>query len=799
MTNAVEETVSAFRALVESKTFMIANERRRVFLRPLDYFQNKDESFSTVASINCVGPDLNAAVTLLLTAAGWKPSNPNNPNTTQAVIETYVHRVLVENSVGLRLANQYDNDGKCAFDYALESFKHIRVVGSRGAGKTAFLNYWLTVNTKSLELNGTTWFRIDAAKIYQIHSSINTFDPVELFGIYYSVHSLYVIGLYGGAMSSNLRDLINDGIKLSSSPLLENTRQQARMHQAYGKTFEAFYRSLEAFCTKRRATIRQQEDKSAYIIFEYVKELVINKKMQTQADNAIRAVQEALAEFEVKCILIIDGIDNIAWTKEDSFYTNTTKNFSRIIDRIKSRMPYNTVVVFCARPETISEIELGPTGSNPAGIPGFSQRYENLLQSPAELRIGAPDLLKIVNKKLEVARFGKSVERQRSLLFSKHVDAENAIQELIELSSNLYSQDGFRVRRHIARAIHVQREAKDLTSVQSNLELNIDEKDFLAWAFDGDLRTFLTNFIKINLTRQRFKRAKTSRFDETDRIVEYMFLNGEAYMDTHSALRNGKRRDSVPLGSLFPNPFWFDIKSIRMPNSRWHGLAGLRTLQLLGKCRVMAGQELLQLIHSLFGYEISVLRELLETFVAYSLIDVMPLSEDSERHLSRMTLDPAVSAYQNPLFVTEKGKVFINYLLTRPDILYFYALDTPMIDFLVKDATLVRACRDPRTLAANGDFYASAIPALVIFKSHISEAQSLDLKLLSRRRDGITSELLLAAGLTKSSLEQAIRLPRGLEESMISFVREGASRTDVNGSYTLMAESIQELVSSFIV
>jgi hypothetical protein len=193
-------------------------------------------------------------------------------------------------------------------------------------------------------------------------------------------------------------------------------------------------------------------------------------------------------------------------------------------------------------------------------------------------------------------------------------------------------------------------------------------------------------------------------------------------MDTENLRGEGLRKDIVDRGSVFPNIFWYDLHSAGLTTGKWHGLCGLRLLQTLRCYGELLAGDVGALLHLAFGYSKFVVTECIEAFVAFGLL-ALKMDErpnNTELRLEQASTDQHLKLYRVWIRLTPKALLYLDFIWTRFDILYFLALDTPLDQTMVDDDRLVRIHRDvedPRKVFS--DYQEAAIPTVTVLMRHI--------------------------------------------------------------------------------
>lgn len=704
----------------------------------------------------------------------WQPANPNKDIQRQKLLDTYVGLTNGVDGSNHVVANFIEADGNFAIERAIRQSKYIVLTGLRGSGKTAFLNYWLSSRTKALELEGLTWFRIDASKVRDMAPLKPGISVEQLYLEYFRLHTLYVVLLYGGALSSLDDSQSAVGVD-TYSDLFRDICATAKSAdpKAHLLVVETFRRALA------EAVEQSVADLSTHVV-----KIVFRAQTRSMRNSAARlfsSVCQSFAARRVSTIVVIDGIDNIAWTKRNRFYRDTCRNLGRILSALRVDLGEHMQVVLAARPETVTELRFQSKGvildfNHTNGEPPF-----------AEWKIVAPNVAEIVARKVAAATASPSFDRERSKCL---VDLGEHSSSLLHTLGDL-AEESTRYPRDIAESIRSSSELgrrsvrTGPTTGSPSLD-DISEHTVVRLLFNDDIRAYVDNLTKVYFTRHRMvglrslgKRARQLR------LLQYIFLNGRPFFDSrdhHTAVVGANdgiksRANYQDRGAVFPNIFWWPLEETVAFPTRWHGLAGYRVLQIarhIGTSFVLG--DLLHVVARLFGYHRSVLTEIAETFVATGLIDVS-LESARQSYFERSGgSDMKFESYKSLGSLSRKGRLFMDYVWMRPDILYFYALDTPLhIELLTEDTRLVRPCREFASLNFIEDFFRAAIPTVATFLLHIKHFAATE---HSRVQSVLERDQSLSDYLGDSTaLLRNLELPNQVIDGFFrGFVKAGISR-----------------------
>jgi len=716
-----------------------------------------------------ITPDEARVLKFIQHTSRWVPANPSNDKTVDKITGTYVgvsHVKEIHGGLGStpNIANLV-TDGGFAFDGSIDAAKYILLSGVRGVGKTAFMNYWLTQNTRSLETMNTTWFRIDATKVYKIWQQYKNVDVKDLFERYYLVHAIYVLLRYSGEIhnrsgsdfsaittSSFFRQVVDNLIEKNSS--------------AVEKCVELYIKS------KQQAPVKADEsvDIVSRIVTQWTKE---TKGLFEQVKAAIAK------EFETQGIVtisIIDGIDNIAWTKRNTFYQKTCDQFPIITEKIMRAFGPQSRMILAARPETIHEVR--HVTSDDTSPSGFNWQYNH--DQLQEWRIIPPPAKEVLMKKLSAASDGNmfSEERLEAATDEKEKSFLETILIEIKRDTQIYPEA---IENNTRDALKYALKGRVDPRLQT-IERSLSQDNLLKFVFDNDLRAYLDNVVKVFFIRRSLlSRHGVPLAEFQRRIMQFVLLNGRPFFNSREqyiALEGKKSRANYrDRGMVFPNLFWWPIETTSGSLDNWHGLAALRLLQLAKSKGSFTCGDLIYCTHIVFGYDVEVLIEIMESLVAFGLVDIHTETSATDFSFKKLA-NHKLHHYNNRGYVTEKGNVYPALVFARPDLLYFYALDTPQkYDLVVEDTRMIRSFFEFTTGTVEDQFFAAAIPTVATFLLHVFHFSGVDNSKVRSRKAKANSEHRRCIDYFggQQAVLDAIALPLNLKGAFLDWASRGMS------------------------
>ena len=131
------------------------------------------------------------------------------------------------------------------------------------------------------------------------------------------------------------------------------------------------------------------------------------------------------------------------------------------------------------------------------------------------------------------------------------------------------------------------------------------------------------------------------------------------------------------------------------------------------------------IVHRLFGYPIEIIKECLEAFVAFGLIEIRnyianqePLDDECSFH----------KEYSYAIKITSKGEFFSTFPFIYTDWLFFLSLDSPVHGFYSNSSNYFRAHRDIESTDFLHSFYDAYVITVPNFFKHIVNYSNLKIR-----------------------------------------------------------------------
>jgi hypothetical protein len=642
---------------------------------------------------------------------------------------------------------------------ALAQNEGVAFVGRRGSGKTTILNKWLNERTptffESEKGINYIWFRIDASKIYNANKRIGVKQ-------YYTAHSVFVFLLYSGCVK------------------IEEEEPSAFFKDVLDAIPSANRQTIDQFCVRLQPIISRVKknislgDKSVAV----VEAITSSSFFLSQAEIIYGLLVSALEKRGTGTVAIIDGIDNISYSKTNLKYQkmcSEMKDFFR--DYFLGSPNLRKKLLVASRPETIPELEIRAVGTNHKAAGDFNE----VLYRTVHVPVVTP--MRVLQKKIDaIKRPEFETERRIYLDAMRSLHPNESDLDLINSRTKQYVGTNF--ERLVCDEMNEILSGFSFSS-RSFYVSQLDQEHFLGDFFDGDVRAYLAAFRRIAHGKRYYVAMHIDNVDSIHLIPEIFVLSGRVYKTSAFDFSQGRERYFRPHNAdLFPNVFWYEAMGRSEQLHQWHGLCGLRLLQL-ARARDKRVYELAKLLHSLFDYPYDVIEEVLQTFIAYGLINV---EHDDEKYLHAdasselFALDNPMITHRAIISTTKKGRICATLSLTYFKWLYFLALDTPLLKYFLPETSGDNFIRFYKSFnkITEGDFnfWDAVIPTSAVLLKHITHFHASEMAKVKDRCSQKKMRAMLTGYGGFDALANWFALPeRGLDHHVTTFTKLLAARS----------------------
>lgn len=180
----------------------------------------------------------------------------------------------------------------------------------------------------------------------------------------------------------------------------------------------------------------------------------------------------------------------------------------------------------------------------------------------------------------------------------------------------------------------------------------------------SNLRTYLHN--SLTLIAQVYYRIKQlgggiTQIPHHISILESRnrFLNGRLYLCSKLDWEDLNEE----LGVTWFNPFYYDVDEYPCTSpSEWYGLCCIRTFQLIKSYGNLNEDKIVSILNESYGYPDSLIAKAISNLRAFGMVDTKLKKEQETTYL----------------VASKKGDVFIEAIFSDLDVIYYFALDTPL-------------------------------------------------------------------------------------------------------------------------
>lgn len=714
---------------------------------------------------------------------GWFPANPNNHENINQ-LESVFFKMKQDTHIkysSFPTANLQTNleNNLFEFDNVVDEHDDIAVIGVRGVGKTAFLNYWLNVNTKRREKDNFIWFRIDATKVYKIYfKNIKHNSGIVMHNIlfqYLVFHTAYVVQMYSG--------------RFLNSPPQDKSDIFVRFMNTYSQD-DDFVAALSAL-NDRFTVISSQFAVKEEDLYEEFDTKAKGKRFAT--DISIKFIEslfsdrlnifyrhailiynkliEYVNENNITTAILVDGIDNMSWAPTDPVYIEMCTSVSFVFQQVSQSFLKSKRIVI-ARPEALAE-----TGFQ---LPSESLGSQNTNTIPGEEIVFYPCVVRSPNpRKILETKFNAALESE---IFKNRL---NYLSSRIDKSSTGATAPASAIREEVKKiqalvfqilsvlVKYVEERFKDASIFHHQMYFeslqDIGEFDKSSMVvdvlFDNDLRGFIQNLLLAAYSIRILDLRGTNT--EADSIkIQSVFLSGRSYFNTSSQLVEGSRHNYSYVYDVIPNIFWFSEDDVRECRDIWHGTLGTSLLVFASCSGKFSYGEAIDFLAKYSRYSEACAREVLAAFVAFGLIDTS-LKPDSNGKYD----------LKGRFAITNKGLLLMSAFICNIEMCYFYLFDTPFASEYVKRVNF-RLYRTFDFSTLEEQFFDASFNSVSIFVKHFLNSLQIQcdlIEIVSEKslyfKNDIIKKFHEIAHLTKNSYAQYLDASRKSSQKFENSIR----------------------------
>ena len=677
----------------------------------------------------------------------------------------------------------------------LENSKFFAIMGKRGSGKTAFINNWLNLYTKNFVEKDlkTSWFRVDATKIYDMWNYPQTFDVAGInVESYFKIHAVYVYVVYAGlvgGLQNNISDLfrqIHQEIENSANP---------EISKRYREKIIAIDNHISKIVARDSGTLRENfvSEFSVKDIFTHG-----NSKARKIYSDLFEILSNAMSDLGISIWAIVDGIDNVSWSKNSQKYLRLCNDLSDFVENFEQKIgKADCTFTLLTRPETIPEIQ------HIILADGYNNENQDQATKPTinfgKIDISLPSISDILSCKLGAIENEDAFKHERT-------NCKNEIQELADAG-----EGGLHFGHIISEIKEYSSSILDLLVTDINKLTreskqnvwkcpNIGKESLLEILFDSNIRAFLDAFFNICSARQASIILGVPHAEDPVRQLLYMFNDGDLVKYSNPFERK-YRNKQIPRGCVFPNIFWYDPKGMGDMNfSIWHGLCGLRILQLV-RTQAYVGGEIIHILSKLFGYDEKIVASHLEDFVAFGLIDIDPSKRNIAPRFDKIS--ERAKKYKGFVEISKKGMLNQQLSFSYFDWMLSCAFDTPMHEGNVLNSSRIKFWRDYFDKKIINYYLVSKYFSLTSFVRHINIYHTQEMDRVKGNLEAKTCEKTSTIFSRTEMIDTYFSLPDWFEDhfnkemSIVLNYCNSEKKFDVDNAKTNFSELSDIIIGAF--
>lgn len=693
---------------------------------PISNEKNRSASAHTVVDLTNIKKTDIVSQHLLNRVFAGHPANPSRVDSVNRLEAIFCPEAYSDSS-----GSSFENI-QTDFEQRLIIERDLAFVGPKGIGKTIFINRWLNLRTRDFleKRHKMLWFRIDVQKMYDLLEEEVTSHPEVCLKNYFWIHSAYVMLEYSGLVTNpksanhELSELIMSVAKIWTSGREADVDAKIVMIKEFYKSVDSSDREFAKFPSER--LIR------ALFLAENVQILEIFRDVFSEMCRIMN-------KHRIGILCIVDGIDNIAWSKRNSTYQRMCSDAREFLINIANHVPVDRrYTLFVTRPETIAELNIHPNGANSESKSGAVFKLFALRPPTFEI---------LVQKKIHAARHSPAFADHRrhciQLIQEANKDDIRSADILNGVLGN-YQKKVNEFRSELVNQINrIICDVKPGFSMFYASSLHVES--FSSEIFDDDIRSMIGCFRRSEEGRTLQEKAQIKGYQKVERLPEYFLLGDRLFFDSAAVRKGGRRLNVIPIGDVFPNIFWYD-ESLAGHHSEWHGLCGLRVLQLSSH-KPMAAGDIMYFVHKFFGYAAEVIIEVVEAFIAYGLLNVTKLDEEQSPQFCDWGSDGVVfKEYRGRVITSRKGHLVATLSLSYLSYMYLLALDTPMKSYFLSRISGERYIRfyvsPMNKVERQYHFFDAMVPTVATLARHILHYHRSEMK-LERLLKRFTSEQVI--------------------------------------------------------
>lgn len=514
-------------------------------------------------------------------------------------------------------------------DYISNSLtKRILQIGNKGSGKTITQNVFLHQENKWLEDNKIIWIRCDVHKIYQYLTLRNFKDLKSKNSKTNFIHDYLKIQLvYVFCKKWKENTFFNEIFKL-----LEKDDYIVKIQE--DRSGDVFVDKLAIdVINKFYANIKNREQNVSS--FSYGYDVIFNESIESNVKKAFNqwiqfsnALQKYLTDKNYHILWIVDGVDNVDYTKKSG-----SDIFDLLVHEIalllKKKLPFQNQLLWVAmRPRTLIEVN---------NVIGFQQDTSNFLNQFL--------IVEINNNKSSSNILNEIFERRISYILSKINLDKKDNNKSIEVLNNI---------------------------LKTIINKDIGDKNILE-KYHNNIRLYLYNrvgLLKLVYFRylQLDKPINFNLSNQCDHLIpRSYFLNNRLFLRSE---RGFQVNNGDFCYNIFNIPFAFIVFE-----KRWPILLSTRIIQyyLYYKDSYKSIKSCVKYLNKYFNFDKMLIKFVINVLREFGMLDAIKYE--------------VFGAEKNKLLlkISEKCIYIYNLIYSDIDVIYINSLDTHLPDFIINN------------------------------------------------------------------------------------------------------------------
>ncbi|MBF0340908.1 MAG: hypothetical protein HQL95_08095 [Magnetococcales bacterium] len=659
----IDQCVNRWMSLLRCNTSASLNFPRERPLRPLENMakpiadHNALDHASGMPISNKLSSFHQEYMKYILKAHSLWGANPNKPSQVALHNQLFVGNVTpIKEAIATEMT-------------ALEkghSSSPILIIGGRGCGKSTILNQYLNTENDTLNKARYIWMRCDAHKLYMLWDQFK--KPDLSIKDYLKIQMAYVVTKYSEVLVQKKcnKDVVvherNDVFAQAVAAL--STREIPQVNNKFNPIKKMGKDVFESFLAKIRRENPDNPWDSAVI---EIASNALHERTQSRIEfTNIRMLSDTIRNYfsqelnpHFRFLFIVDGVDNVQYDKAEE-----KTNYKTMVQHLAHIQPRSDEIwLVSVRPETYQE--LGKLDGD--HLPPLLDSLTRIPLIMGNKDFQTPGLDEILRRKREVEKnppAGRLQEMRNDLeksALASNVSIEALDNDLDTLGNDYVSMLGKLIRNPEddfsgTDGMEDSRVVEDVS--QAELHSLVNE------AFRFNVRSIILNLLSLF----QIKLINTYNGEQWDMerwLRRNLFLNGLDIKDTSSSA-GGNRHD----GYVLPTLTWYDgTKAGLSQLSHWHGLCGLRIIQTTHFLKNAATEyRVIEEVRRLFHYDEAIIKHVYDHLIQHRLLYYS---------IRRLSAAPAPQDIQ--LEVSKRGWLAVGLIFNHLDILYYLALDTPLV------------------------------------------------------------------------------------------------------------------------